>query len=91
MSFINRNVCRTFKITASGSLQAFADQECSEVIVKPRALTYIYDCNNFTNGFQLSANEEFTFRGVTNSNQVSALGGGDVYYRTQFFSNMPGL
>ena len=87
----NRNVCKTFKITTSGSLQAFATQECSEVIVKPRGTVLIYDHQNPSVGFQLLSGEEFTFRGLINSNQLSATGSGDIYYRTQFFSNLPGV
>ena len=87
----NRNVCKTFKITTNGTLSAFADQECSEVIVKPRATVLIFDHMNPTVGFQLLSGEEFTFSGLINSNQLSATGVGDVYYRTQFFSNLPGV
>lgn len=42
-----------------------------------------------SNAMQLSAGETFTFRGLTNANQLSAqtaAGTGQLYYRTQFFS-----
>lgn len=88
---VNRNFCKSFKITASGSLAAFANQECSEVIVLPRATVLIFDYRNPSVGFQLLSGEKFTFRGLTNANQLSATGSGDIYYRTQFFSNLPGV
>tara|TARA_R100001591_G_scaffold105207_1_gene113144 strand:- start:185 stop:568 length:384 start_codon:yes stop_codon:yes gene_type:complete len=42
-------------------------------------------------GFLLEDNESFTFRGLTNVNEVSAAAksAGMIYYRTQFFSNNP--
>ena len=52
----------------------------------------IYD-NGFSgasNAMSLSADCTFTFRGVTDSNQVSAktiAGSGSIYYRTQYFSD----
>jgi len=52
----------------------------------------IYD-NGFSgasNAMALSADDTFTFRGVTDSNQVSAktiAGSGPLYYRTQYFSD----
>lgn len=91
MAFFNRNTCKSFALTASGSLQCFQDQECSEVIVVPRGTILVYDHMNPTVGFQVIANQEFTFRGLTNSNQLSATGSGVVYYRTQFYSNLPGV
>ena len=51
----------------------------------------IYD-NDYSaaqHGFLLEDNESATFRGITNTNQVSAVGTGDIYYRTQYFSNNP--
>jgi hypothetical protein len=94
MPFINRNVCKTFVLTCNGNKQnletVFGSQECTEVIVRPRTMVFIYDDpNRPTVGFQLSANEEMTFRGINNIANLSATGanGGTVYFRTQFFGS----
>jgi len=39
--------------------------------------------------FEVPADTQFTFRGLTNSNQLSAKGAGNLFYRTQYFSNNP--
>lgn len=98
MAFINRNVCKTFSV-ASASFSTpstkvkLADQECSEVVILSHGTTghYIYDSNNPTVPFKCPLHEEMVFRGITNSNQVSATGAndGELAYRTQFFSNFP--
>ena len=94
MAFINRNVCKTFVLTCNGSKQnletVLGSQECSEVIIRPRVGVTIYDDpSRPTVGFGLSANEEMTFRGITNISNLSANGinGGLVYFRTQFFGS----
>lgn len=94
--YINLNRCRSFNLTVGGSLIAFTDQLCSEVIVINRTAGPIIlkDSNYFddANGFLLEDDESVTLRGLTNSNQVSAIstaGSGPVYYRTQFYSNNP--
>lgn len=91
MPFTNRNVCKTFQLTANGSLQSFATQECSEVIVCPVSDILVYDHQNPTVGFKVVGGKEFIFRGLVNSNQLSATGSGIVYYRTQYFSYLPGV
>jgi hypothetical protein len=87
----NRNVCKTFNV-ASGTKVALADQECSEVVVLPPVATTFFDYRNPNVGFVVPANVVFTFRGLTNSNQLSATfsGGTPLSYRTQFFSFLPG-
>jgi hypothetical protein len=95
MPFTNRNVCKTFTIptlTSPAKIQ-LADQECSEVIVTVSSggNAVIYDPQSAV-GFTLPAGfagQEFTFRGLTNANQLSATGSGTLYYRTQFFSFFP--
>tara|TARA_R100001594_G_scaffold52909_3_gene86500 strand:- start:59 stop:451 length:393 start_codon:yes stop_codon:yes gene_type:complete len=80
-------------------------QACSEVIIKNNtggAVT-IYDKNNGpfaagspkgaggSHGWVLGNGDEFTFRGLTNVNEVSAYAAqeGHLQYRTQFFSYNP--
>ena len=79
-------------------------QPCSEIILINRtggAIT-IYDKNNGpfgasspkgaggSRGFVLKDDEQFTFRGITNVNEVSAYGtAGHIQYRAQFFSSNP--
>lgn len=94
MPFINRNVCKTFVLTCNGNRQnletVFGSQECSEILIRPRTGVTIYDdLSRPTVGFALSANEEMTFRGVTNIANLSATGvnGGLVYFRTQYFGS----
>ena len=82
-----------------------AGQPCSEVIIVNRTgddLT-VYDQNfgpfagsspkgaGASRGFVLEDNDSFTFRGLTNVNEVSAFAAstGPIYYRAQFFSNNP--
>lgn len=92
MPFTNRNVCKSFVLSGNSTKVALSDQECSEVIVRPSGASYtFFDHQNPTVGFLVIANSEFTFRGLTNSNQLSATGSGILYYRTQMFSNMPGI
>ena len=68
---------------------------CSEITIWNRTgsnLT-VFD-NEYAadfNGFQLSAGEQFTFRGLTNVAQVSAIAvsAGKIYYRAQYYSSNP--
>lgn len=92
-TYYNVNECKSFALSLTTTLSAFPSQVCSEVIVKNTTGQgiLVYDMNNFdnANAFALSAADEFTFRGITNSNQVSAkttAGTGTVSIRTQFFS-----
>ena len=79
-------------------------QACSEVIIynKTGGLLTIYDKNNGpfasgspkgaggAHGWVLEDEQQFTFRGITNVNEVSAYGvAGHIQYRTQFFSYNP--
>ena len=76
-----------------------AGQACSEVIIVNRTggdLT-VFDKNHGNStgetsfGFVIANGGEFTFRGLTNVNEVSAKAAiaGPIYYRTQFFSYNP--
>lgn len=91
MPFINRNLCKTFKITLNGSMQQFPAQECSEVVVVSRTTCLIYARSNPLVGFQLISGEHFTFLGISDASELSGTGSGDVYYRTQFFGSMTDL
>ena len=83
----NLNQCRTFNIDTT-----FPDQICGEVIVINRsgAAVTINDKGNVGTefGFVLEDTESFAFRGVTNSNELSATAGA-LTIRTQYFSNSP--
>lgn len=92
-TYYNINECKSFAVSLTTALVAFPNQVCSEVIVKNTTGQgiLVYDQNNSSdaNAFALSANDEFAFRGITNSNQVSAkttASAGTASIRTQFFS-----
>lgn len=93
MPFTNRNFCKTFNLSLTTGTLGLASQECSEVVILATVSTTYYDHMNPSVGFIVPANVEFTFRGLTNSNQLSAKGSttGTLYYRTQYFSFMPGV
>lgn len=94
--FSNLNQSKSFNQVLTTNLARLSSQECSEVIIsnKTGQGILVFDNNNFgaTNGFLLSANDTFTFAGVSDCDQLSArtvAGTGTVYYRTQMFSNTP--
>tara|TARA_R110000803_G_scaffold158949_2_gene223153 strand:- start:266 stop:586 length:321 start_codon:yes stop_codon:yes gene_type:complete len=95
-TYFNLNKCRSFNQTLPGATipgTPLVNQVCSEVTIINRTGSNItiYD-NGYSsaqNGFLLEDNESTTFRGITNTDQVSAVGTGDIYYRTQYFSNNP--
>ena len=95
MAFINRNVCKAFSIAGAQTKAKLASQECSEVIVIPTGTAggtaTIFDYMNPSTGFVVPVGVEFTFRGLTNSDQLSATmaSGITLSYRTQFFSFFP--
>lgn len=93
-TYYNRNVCRSFNIGLTTSLLALSAQVCSEVTVINRTgqsvLFFDSGYDNAENGFLLLSGESYVFRGLTNSQQLSAQtqsGSGTLYYRTQYFSN----
>tara|TARA_R110001632_G_scaffold174343_1_gene293935 strand:- start:237 stop:539 length:303 start_codon:yes stop_codon:yes gene_type:complete len=95
--YVNLNKCRSFNQAIAASLIPLADQICSEVVIVNRTtqpiLVFDSGYSDAQNSFILGTNESATFRGVTNSDQVSAIstagGTGDIYYRTQYFSMSP--
>lgn len=91
MGYQNRNVCKSFFLNGNNTKTILADQLCSEVIVRPLVDYAFFDYQNPSVGFLVKANTEFTFRGLNNSNELSATGNGDLYYRTQFFGTIPGI
>jgi len=107
-AYYNRNQCRSFEQRITTALVklsggAAGGFPCSEVIIKGNhsaGVMFIYDrAELYTDGvpedeyrWALSAGEEFTFRGLTNVDQVSAkmtAGHAVISYRTQFFSTNP--
>jgi hypothetical protein len=89
--FQNRNVCKSFLLSGNNTKAALQNQECSEVIVRPQVDYTFFDPQNPSVGFLVKSGTEFTFRGVINSNQLSATGNGELYYRTQYFGSMTDL
>lgn len=94
-TYINLNKCRSFNVTLPGGAAKtpLVDQVCSEVIIinrTPGDVT-LYDSgyDAAENGLLLKTEESMTLRGITNTNQVSAVGSGSLYYRTQYYSNSP--
>lgn len=97
--FGNKNVCKSFNQFLTTAYKALSTQECSEVIVvnKTGDTIQIYDlASPLGSPMLMDDNDTFTFRGVTNSNQLSAKGTlanllstTPLYYRTQDFSYLP--
>jgi hypothetical protein len=90
MAYQNRNTCKSFFLNGNNTKTKLQNQECSEVIVRPQADYTFFDYQNPTVGFLVKAGTEFTFRGLSSADQLSATGNGDLYYRTQFFTSIPG-
>ena len=105
-SYFNRNQCRSFEqvITTgltklSAGIAPTVGYPCSEVTIKntmgdgvfyDRAELYTAGVPEDECRWSLSAGESFTFRGLTNVDQVSAktsTGAAAILYRTQFFSS----
>lgn len=92
MAFTNRNVCKTLTLNTTTTLAGFPSQECSEVVVFSTAAHKFQDYRNVGVDFLVPASTEFVFRGLTNSDQLSAKtvsGTGTINARTQFFSFFP--
>lgn len=87
--FVNKNVCKNAtKTPATAATGGALDNiKCSEVVVRATAATKIWDGSA---DFEVPADAIMSFRGITNSNQLSAHnsgGTGTLYYRTQYYSN----
>jgi hypothetical protein len=94
--YVNINKCKSFKqelVSTPSPGTPLESQLCSEVILVNRTGNDItlFDSGNddVSNGFLLANLESITLRGITNTDQVSAVGVGDIYYRAQFYSNTP--
>ena len=105
--FVNINKCTSFNMVVTTSLapltglhtalsgQPANGQPCGEVTIWNRSGgdVTIYDQDEAAtmNGFVLEDNDQFTFMGITNVVDVSAVGAGTglIYYRTQFYSHNP--
>tara|TARA_R110001583_G_scaffold61934_6_gene182508 strand:- start:144 stop:488 length:345 start_codon:yes stop_codon:yes gene_type:complete len=100
--YFNLNQCRSFaQAIGTTAVSQLTAQPCSEVILVNRtgATLSAFDQNNIgTDNQTVSAfvmtvktDESFTFRGLTNSNELSVIGGlaGNINYRTQYFSSNP--
>lgn len=90
-TFTTKNVCTNGTVSPptakTAAAAVLADIRCSEVVVRCTAATKFWDG---TADFEVPADTIMTFRGITNSNQLSAHnsgGTGTVYYRTQFYSS----
>ena len=101
-TFNNINVCTSFKQTIGTTLVALSTNSastssypCSEITIINRTggNVMIYDNNNFAigNAFLMIDKDQFTFRGITSTNVISAsaASAGDIYYRTAYYSAMP--
>jgi hypothetical protein len=100
MVFINRNFCKSFQsILNSSSYVILSSQECSEATLifyssSSTDWVDVKDPNNPSVPFRIVANKYFTFRGLTDSSQLSAIaytGNPILYYRTQFYGSMTDL
>tara|TARA_Y100000310_G_scaffold301929_1_gene338801 strand:+ start:314 stop:661 length:348 start_codon:yes stop_codon:yes gene_type:complete len=100
--YFNTNQCRSFAQTiVTTAVTQLTAQPCSEVILVNRTgatlsafdQNYIFTNNKTVSAFAMTVktDESFTFRGLTNSDQLSVIGSsaGMINFRTQFFSSNP--
>jgi len=91
-TFYNPNNCFTFNQVVGASIVQLSSYPCAEITIvnKTGNNVLIFDNGNSAagNGFLLSNNDQFTFRGLTNSSVVSAsaTSTGSIYCRTQYYS-----
>ena len=91
----NKDNPKSFKQEINGTLTKLNHWECSEVVIINRSgdSILIFDNNNVDPDDHLLIldGESMTFRGLTNSESVSALtengATGDIYVRANFYSN----
>jgi len=94
-TFYNINECRSFNQTVATNLTRLSSQPCSEVILYNRTGSTLsaYDNGYSTEpfAFLLKNDESMTFRGLVNSDQLSAKAAvaGPIFYRAQYFSFNP--
>lgn len=92
--FYTLNLSKSFLQTVASTFTPLSAFVCSEVLIINRGSSAIniYDNNEFSDSFslQLSAGESVTFKGISNSNQVSAKtpsGTAQINYRVSRFNN----
>lgn len=94
-TFNNLNECKSWNQTIGTGLTKLSGTRCGEVIIWNRsgANLTVYDKGRSASaeGFLLEDNDQFTFRGLTSSDQVSATAAtaGVIYVRSQYFSSNP--
>lgn len=94
-TFYNVNECRSFNQTVTTALTRLSSCPCSEVILTNRTGGNLsaYDCGFSGEPFAmlLVNNDTYTFRGLTNADQLSAKAAtaGPIFYRAQYFSFNP--
>ena len=101
MAWQNLNICNSFTETYSTNIKKLSAAQCCEVDIYNlgNGPLLVYDNDSLTqasisafSSFTVPPSTNYTFRGITNSEQVSAKfgsGGGLVCYRTQYFSSNP--
>lgn len=97
MSFINRNICKSFNVDLTTAPIALPDYTCSEVTLYNATGQSVLVWDDIdagttpTRSFLVAAGGSFTFRGITNAMQLSCAtttGSGKLYARAQFFSGV---
>ena len=97
---VNRNKNFQFNTILTTSIKQLSANPCGQATIFNRTgnVIEVYDGSQLDRGplaleshraFTLSAGENFTFHGLTNSDQLSALsrvGTGDIVVRTEFYS-----
>tara|TARA_R110002050_G_scaffold296164_1_gene455807 strand:+ start:95 stop:418 length:324 start_codon:yes stop_codon:yes gene_type:complete len=102
--FTNQNVCNAYATYLKGTgIHKLSAAECTEVVFVNNTANpvLVYDnpvygsaaVANVRRYVEVPAGEQFTFRGVTDSDSLSAAstatGNDTVTYRTQFYSSFP--
>jgi len=100
MSFQNPNVCNSFTLSANNTIIRLPSFTCSEVIIQNHATAgnhlIVFDkidlpTTTKEHGFCINGGDSFTFRGITNSDQLSCVFDSsttmrEISCRTQYFS-----
>lgn len=96
MDFYNRNKVNVFNMNIGTSITQLSAFSCIDAIIINRTGgdLYVYqDINSITDDRRmlLEDNESFLFKGITNSNNLSASASsaGVIYVQTQYYSNTP--
>mgnify|MGYP003142439023 CR=1 FL=1 len=98
MQPVTRSVFTSLQVLSGADVQQ--GWVCSEVLIKNRSngVVAIYGKDfkpQTPNSYwwQMEAGDEFTFRGLTNVNEISAFADtgvvGEIFYRTQYYSSNP--